>query len=45
MTCFLAFMACFLFVLAALGAIADAWDPFDEKADARRRNRDQAHRL
>jgi len=39
MTLFLAALAIFLAALALLGVIADAWDPFDERADARRRNR------
>ena len=42
MTLFLLGMAVFLLALAVLGAIADAWDPFDERRDARERN--QAHR-
>ena len=36
---FLTALALFLLALAALGAIANAWDPFGERADARRRNR------
>ncbi len=39
MVIFLAGMALFLLALALLGAIADWLDPFDERADARRRNR------
>lgn len=44
MTVFLATLACFLLVLAVLAIVADAWDPFHERADARRRN-DQARRV
>lgn len=39
MTEFLAGLALFLAGLAVLGVIADAWDPFGERRDARRRNR------
>lgn len=44
MTAFLASIALFLLVLVILGLVADAWDPFGERADARRRN-DQARRV
>ena len=40
---FLLFMACFLFILAALGSIADSLDA-RERRDARHRN-DQARRI
>lgn len=40
MTAFLALMAIALLVLALLGAVAYAWDPFNERADARSRSRE-----
>lgn len=39
MTIFLATLAVFLLALAVGGALVDWLDPFDERADARRRNR------
>ena len=39
MTIFLAAMALFLLALAIGGVLVDWLDPFDERADARNRNR------
>jgi len=38
-TIFLAALALFLLALAVGGALVDWLDPYDERADARRRNR------
>ena len=42
MTLFMAGMGVFILALSVLAIIADAWDPYGERHDARQRN--QAHR-